>query len=149
MPFCRFVLSQSAVPFRHEIHVLVNNTSEHCVCCRRMPDPFILNSRGNAHASLGQWQGAPELHPTLSCAVIAVCKGSNVVILFLARLHYGLAACGISVDFTHAFAEAREDYLSSAAGFQAAKGFRGRRGGTTMRLDGNPSWSTCGIFIEL
>ena len=54
-----------------------------------------------------------------------------------------------SVDTTYTFAEAREDYLSSAAGFQAAKGFRGRRGGTTMRLDGIPSWWLCDMFAEL
>lgn len=59
-----------------------------------------------------------------------------------------MAAYGISVDMTHAFAEAREDYLSSAAGFQAAKGFRGRRGSTTMRLDGNPSWPSCNISSD-
>ena len=35
---------------------------KHCGCCRRLPDPFILNSRGNAHASLGQWQGAQYAH---------------------------------------------------------------------------------------
>jgi hypothetical protein len=35
-------------------------------------------------------------------------------------------------------AEAREDYLRSADGFQAAAGFRGRRGSTTARLDGGP-----------
>lgn len=36
-------------------------------------------------------------------------------------------------------AEARADYLQSADGFQAAVGFRGRRGTTTMRLDGMSS----------
>ncbi|KAK9829331.1 hypothetical protein WJX72_005226 [[Myrmecia] bisecta] len=34
------------------------------------------------------------------------------------------------------WAEARADYLQSATVFQKAKGFRGRQGSTTMRLDG-------------
>lgn len=58
-------------------------------------------------------------------------------------LGYGLLACGIYIETNHVTAEAREDYLNSAAGFQAAKGFRGRRGSTTMRLDGVPSSSEC------
>lgn len=145
---CWYVLSQSAVLFIHDIHVVSNNTFEHCGCCRRMPDPFILNSRGNAHASLGQWQGAPEIRIlSRSTTTVTAC----VVISFLCVLwlSYGLVACGTPVDSTYMFAEAREDYLSSAAGFQAAKGFRGRRGSTTMRLDGSPSWPTCDVFVQL
>ena len=33
-------------------------------------------------------------------------------------------------------ADAREDYLRARDGFQNAKGFHGRNGGTTQRLDG-------------
>eukprot|EP00877_Chromochloris_zofingiensis_P006048 jgi/Chrzof1/1697/Cz10g17190.t1 len=51
-------------------------------------DPYVINSRGNCHNSLGHW------------------------------------------------AEARSDYLISAELFQRAKGFRGRGGSTTPRLDG-------------
>ena len=53
------MLSQSAVPFKHGMHIMSNRMST-VAAARRMPDPFILNSRGNAHASLGQWQGVLE-----------------------------------------------------------------------------------------
>lgn len=54
----------------------------------KKPDPYVVNSRGNVRASLGDWDGA------------------------------------------------RTDYLAARDGFQQARGFRGRSGGTTQRLDG-------------
>lgn len=54
----------------------------------KKPDPYVVNSRGNVRASLGDWDGA------------------------------------------------RSDYLAARDGFQQARGFRGRSGGTTQRLDG-------------
>lgn len=55
--------------------------------------------------------------------------------LHLHRKH--AAAFEVSIPL-HAFpaAEAREDYLVSSQLFQQAKGFRGRGGSTTQRLDG-------------
>ena len=45
-------------------------------------------------------------------------------------------------------AEARADYLQSADGFQAAVGFRGRRGTTTMRLDGMFTAVVTFLFLQ-
>ena len=45
-------------------------------------------------------------------------------------------------------AEARADYLQSADGFQAAVGFRGRRGTTTMRLDGMSTVLVTSLFLQ-
>lgn len=46
-------------------------------------------------------------------------------------------------------AEAREDYLRSADGLQAAAGFRGRRGSTTARLDGGSCFDPTPKFEPL
>jgi hypothetical protein len=43
-------------------------------------------------------------------------------------------------------AEAREDYLTSSQLFQQAKGFKGRGGSTTARLDGELNFCQLSVF---
>jgi hypothetical protein len=46
-----------------------------------------------------------------------------------------MLVCLTSADLT-CMTGAREDYMAARDGFQRARGFRGRGGGTTQRLDG-------------
>ena len=105
------------------------------MACRQYPDPYVLNSKGNVLASLGRWKGDLSLsavkqspghaaHPHLK-GTLACRAGLHVIVIESSHKSTGVRC-----------AEARQDYLRSAAGFQKAAGFKDRDGSSASRLDG-------------
>ena len=130
----------------HDIHVLLTAT-----CA-----PWLLQADARPVHPQQPGQCARVLGPVAGCAN-KYCLPLHAhmqllwhVLLLPCCVFHGYTVAWLHtalINATYAFAEAREDYLSSAAGFQAAKGFRGRRGSTTMRLDGIPSWPQICVHI--
>ncbi len=129
------------------------------------PDPYIINSRGNCYNSLGMWKGTPADTHThthththmrarththththtracaralLACYVFLsahVCTCAHVYVIVFVYLCTCACVC-VCVCVCSTRTEAREDYLTSSQLFQQAKGFKGRGGSQTPRLDG-------------
>lgn len=58
-PCCLFAYGLGTL-WSHSAHDHVQSVS-----CRQYPDPYVLNSRGNVLASLGQWKGEYPAHSFL------------------------------------------------------------------------------------
>lgn len=116
-----------------------------------LPDPYILNSRGNCHASLGEAPGSNGgvgLGFSLRVCVYVsqwwaggrggqACRRS-LVVCFLCQLFdtkHCLLAFPAPPSPAGEWQAARDNFLASAEGFQRASGFRYGRS-TTPRLDG-------------
>ena len=106
---------------------LTETRPEAMTSCRQYPDPYVLNSKGNVLASLGRWNGG-DTH-TVICQGLPRQNRSHSAEI---NMH---SAFVVFPDAT-VLADARQDYLQSASGFQKARGFKDRDGSSATRLDG-------------
>ena len=87
----------------------------------------LFSGRALAYEGLAEWQAALDDYNT--ALQLAAAGGESPD-------PYVINSRGNCYNSLGQWAAAREDYLASAEVFQRAKGFRGRGGSTTQRLDG-------------